>query len=112
METKCFEIRDDGTFMPVICIRPTPDNEEQRWLLRRDGYRGDSSESCIIYIKPQCRGVNYDPYDWNDRTNHTAHKYIQENWASLQDGSVIDVSFILGESAVPKKSEKHSTIGA
>ena len=35
MEVKCLEIRDDGTFIPVICVRPVPDNEAQRYLLRR-----------------------------------------------------------------------------
>lgn len=44
MEVKCLEIRDEGTFIPVICLRPVPENEGQRYLLRRDGYRGDDRE--------------------------------------------------------------------
>src|SRR5262249_38427507 len=63
MEIKCLELRDSMTFIPVICIRPVPENDAQRYLLRRDGYRGDSSEPCIIMIDAQCRGVAYDPYD-------------------------------------------------
>jgi hypothetical protein len=40
MEVKALEVRDAGTFCPVICIRPVPTNEGQRYLLRRDGYTG------------------------------------------------------------------------
>ena len=106
METKCFEVRDEGTFLAVICIRPVPTNEAQRWLVRRDGYRGTADEPCIIYIRPQCRGVSYDPYDWNDRTNQTAHNYITEHWHELHDGDVVDVQFILGEKPTAKKRER------
>ena len=41
-----------------------PENEAQRYLSRRDGYRGGDSERCIIMIDAQCRGVSYDPYHW------------------------------------------------
>lgn len=108
MEIKCLELRDENTFIPVICIRPVPENEEQRYLLRRDGYRGDPLERCIIMIDAQCRGVAYDCYDWtNDlRTKRTAHNYIAEHWFTLKDGDVVDVQFILGETAAPKVSER------
>lgn len=106
MEVKCLEIRDEGTFIPVICIRPVPENEGQRYLLRRDGYRGDPSERCIILIDAQCRGCSYDPYDWTgSRTKCIAHQYIQEKWHTLSDGDVVDVQFILGETPAPKVSE-------
>src|SRR6516165_9655205 len=106
MEIKCLEIRDDGTFIPVICIRPTPDNDAQRYLLRRDGYSGEANERCIIMIDVQCRGVAYDPYDWvgRGRTHKHAHLYIEKHWAALADGDVIDVEFILGETLTPKTS--------
>lgn len=107
MEIKCLEIRDANTFIPVICIRPTPDNEAQRYLLRRDGYRGDDTERCIIMIDAQCRGVAYDCYDWKDtRTKRTAHHYIADNWAYLKDGDIVDVEYIAGESKAPKISER------
>jgi hypothetical protein len=81
MEVKCLELRDRNNFVPVICIRPVADNEAQRYLLRRDGYRADESEHCIIMIDAQCRGVAYDPYDWpgNTRTKPNAHHYIEEH---------------------------------
>lgn len=108
MEVKCLEIRDSMTFIPVICLWPTPDNEAQRYLLRRDGYRGDITERCIIMIDAQCRGVAYDCYDWpgGSRTKQVAHNYIAENWHGLKDGDVIDVEFILGERPEKKISER------
>jgi len=62
----------------------------------------------VILIKPQCRGVAYDCYDWpaNPRTYRVAHDYIRHNWHTLEDGDVIDVEYILGETEVPKLSER------
>lgn len=106
MEVKCLELRDRGTFIPVICLRPVPENEGQRYLLCRDGYRGDNSEHCIIMIDAQCRGVSYDPYNWSDgRTKGFAHQHIEKHWHDLKDGDVIDVEFIRGETSKPKTSE-------
>lgn len=108
MEVKCLEIRDKGTFVPVICIKPLPDNDAQRYLLRRDGYSCDPSHDIVIMIDAQCRGVSCDPYHWprDIRTKPVAHQYIEHHWAELSDGDVIDVEFILGESAAPKASER------
>ncbi len=108
MQTKCLEIRDSMTFLPVICIRPVADNEEQRYLLRRDGYRADESETCIIMIDAQCRNCAYDPYDWTglSRTQRIAHDYIRKNWAMLADGDVVDVEHILNETQEKKISER------
>lgn len=106
MEVKCLEIRDSCTFIPVICIRPVADNDAQSYLLRRDGYRTDSSEACVIMIDAQCRGVAYDPYEWRGRTKKTAHDWIIENWSSVKDGDVIDVEYILKETHEKKTSER------
>jgi len=111
MEIKCLELRDAGTFIPVICIRPIADNEAQRYLLRRDGYRADELEPCVIMIDAQCRGVAYDPYDWpgGSRTKRVAHDYIRDHWGELADGDVVDVQFILGETSERKISERDTT---
>lgn len=108
MEVKCLEVRDAGTFCPVICIRPVAENDDQRYLLRRDGYHADEGERCVILIKNQCYGVAYDPYNWpdNPRTFRVAHIYIQDNWAKLKDGDVVCVEWILGERATAKLSER------
>jgi hypothetical protein len=108
MEIKVLELRDKGTFIPVICIRPLPDNEEQHYLLQRDGYSCSASDNIVIMIDAQCRGVSYDPYDWpgGTRTKHVAHAHIRSNWNRLRDGDVVDVEFILGESSAPKQSKR------
>ena len=108
MEIKCLELRDRNTFIPVICLRPVPENDQQRYLLRRDGYRGDATERCIIMIDAQCRGVAYDCYDWagDMRTKGNAHNWITEHWHELVDGDVVDVEYILGETKEPKISER------
>jgi hypothetical protein len=106
MEVKCLELRDKATFCPVICIRPVPENDAQRYLLRRDGYAAadDSSNTTIILIKNQCQGVSYDPYNWYDRTFRVAHSWIEEHWPELTDGDVIDVEYILFETTEKKRS--------
>jgi hypothetical protein len=107
MEVKCLEVRDSGTFIPVICIRPVADNEGQRYLLKRDGYCADINESCIIMISEQCHGVEYDPLNWSGaRTYKIAHDYICNYWDELEDGDVIDVEFILGITSTKKISER------
>lgn len=107
MIVKTLEIRDSATFMPVIAIKPIADNEGQRYLLRRDGYDAGPDEQCVILIKPQCDGVAYDPYHWiGARTMQVAHIYIAENWDTLHDGDVVDIQFILGETAMSKISER------
>ena len=107
MLVKTLEIRDEATFIPVICIHPVADNEAQHYLLRRDGYGAGPDEPCIIMIDAQCHGVAYDPYSWGggSRTKKVAHDYIRNNWPTLKDGDVIDVQFILGETEAPKASE-------
>jgi hypothetical protein len=62
MEVKCLEIRDANTFIPVICIRPVPANEEFAIIGRL-----------------------------NPRTHRVAHHYITEHWHELADGDVIEL---------------------
>ncbi len=114
MKTILLEIRDSMTFIPVMVMDTEPDNldvdgydgyEERRWLLRKAGYSEDS-ETIILMNLNDCRASN-DPYSWNNsRTMAVAHQYIEQNWAILRDGDVIDVEFILGEATVKKTSER------
>jgi hypothetical protein len=44
MEIKLLEVRDRGTFIPVLCVlMDEPANEAQRYYLRRCGYPLDGS---------------------------------------------------------------------
>lgn len=109
MEVKIFEVRDRMTFLPMMAARVTAANEGQRYLLRRAGYGLDDTPSLILLS--QMNGGNgqqtCDPYDWDCRTKGTAHEFIMRNWEDLNDGDVIDVEYILGETSTKKESERH-----
>ena len=49
-------------------------------------------------------------YHWprDTRTRPHAHAYIEQHWHELRDGDVIDIEFILGETAEPKLSERET----
>ena len=80
--------------------------EGQRYLLRRCGYPCDGRPNVILTkLCGEGKATN-DCYEWGDRTYATAHRYIIEHWDELRDGDVVDVSFILGETAAPKVSER------
>ena len=108
MKTKALEIRDKGTFIAVIAIQARGQDEVESWLLRRSGFGADSD--CVILVRMNCSGVDrnasYDPYAWGGRTYVVAHDYIAKHFDELNNGAVIDVEFILGETAEPKKSER------
>lgn len=111
MIAKTFEIRDKGTFIPVMAVKLKPDCEQDRYLLARAGY-GRSAEQQAEYVTlwridgglGKCTS---DHYEWggDTRTMPTAHEYIINNFDTLQSGEVIDVEFILGETHNKKISE-------
>lgn len=107
MITKTLEIRDRATFIPAFAMQMQPDNEGQRYLLRRAGYSCQPDDKIIILgmLNNPSRAA-YDPYDWNDRTMQTAHNYIAKNFDDLSNGDVVDVEFILDETDEPKESER------
>ena len=108
MKTKVLEIRDEGTFIPVLCIDMQPDNETQRWYMNeRCGYPCDGRPNIVMtYLGANGGPAWNDPYAWGGRTRPTAHHYILDHWDELSDGDVVDVSFILGETKAPKVSER------
>jgi hypothetical protein len=110
MEIKLLEVRDSGTFIPVLCVlMDEPANEAQRYLLRRCGYPLDGSIN-IAMTSLHANGEPFwnDPYGWRGlaRTMPAAHQYIYEHWPELADGDVVDVEFIQGETATRKVSER------
>lgn len=111
MTTKTFEVRDRGTFVPMMAIRLDPADERDRWLLARAGY-GRSPETqreyvILLNLTDGGRGT-YDPAGWETRarTFPIAHQYIIDNFDALGNGSVICVEHILGERESPKVSEQ------
>ncbi len=117
MITKALEIRDRGTFIPVIATLMTPavDDgryEQESYLLARSGYGRDPMEHPLIMLcRMDANGgsshqASYDAYGWGGaRTLTVAQQYILEHFEELHSGDVIDVEFILGESAEAKRSE-------
>ena len=111
MTSKTFEIRDRGTFIPVLAIRLDPADDRDRWLLARAGY-GTTPEAqgeyVILYNLVKVHEATYDAFGWQTtaRTLPTAHRYIIENFNDLPNGAVVCVEYILGERGEPKKSEQ------
>ncbi len=133
MNTKLLEIRDKGTFIPVLAVdmnsEPDPmveelardeadlgpslqDHAARTYLLRRCGYPCDGRPNIgITHLSADGKPFWNDPYGWGGRTYPVAHNFIIEHWAELRDGDVVDVQFILGETAAPKKSERVAPYG-
>lgn len=107
MKVKLLEIRDEGTFIPALCVDMNDENDDQRYLLRRCGYPCDGRPNiAITRLNADGSRCSNDPYYWGDRTWAVAHDYIIRRWDELHDGDVVDVSFILGETTEPKISER------
>jgi len=107
MEVKLFEVRDRGTFIPVIAIRLGSRNEAERYLLSRAGYgqEKDAQQEYVLYAGLEEYQMQYDPHEQTNRTRHVSHKYIGEHWEDLNSGDLIDVEWILGETNHKKQSE-------
>lgn len=103
MIVKALEIRDEGTTISMLAIRPIPNNPQQRAVLRHAGY-GDPEGYVILIGAHDCCG-SYNPHKQPSSTRLQAHLWIKEHFDELKDGDVVDVEFILGKSAAPKKSE-------
>lgn len=107
LETKTFEIRDRGTFIPVMATAMAAVQDQDAYLLSRAGYGTDYL--LVMLCKLDGQEISYTPESWRAkywRTLVEAHKYITKNWGILASGQVIDVEFILGETTDPKISER------
>lgn len=107
MTSKLFELRDKGTFVPVLCTLMESAHDQERWLLRRAGYGVGSNLVMMTGLANHPDKASYSPYDWAmDRTRHVAHQYITDHWEELETGAVVDVEYILHERETPKQSER------
>ena len=108
MEAKTFEVRDRGTFVPILAVKLVPGNEADRYLLSRAGYgptRAAQAEYVqVIRIDGGEGKSDCDPTNWS-RTLQVAHQFILQHWKALESGDVIDVEYILGETRSRKVSE-------
>ncbi len=112
MQAKTFEIRDKGTFIPMLAVKLDPGNEADRYLLARAGYGRRAIEQAGFVLLCKFNGgvAHHDPYWWKDGTRRAAHAYIVAEWSNLESGAVIDVEFILGNTTEPKKSERETAV--
>ncbi len=105
MRTKAVEIRDRNTFIPAIAILLDAASEPERYLLRRAGFSADGSH--VLLTKLVDGTSSHDPYRWpgDTRTMRIAHRWILDFFLELEDGMVVDVEWILGETSAPRESE-------
>ena len=116
MEVKALELRDEGTFIPILCVNMNPVAEDymvthgaQKYLLRRCGYPCDGTPNILMTrLDGDGSPASNDPYHWGGRTYPVAHDWIIDHWNELSDGDVVDVQFILGETTIKKRSERFS----
>lgn len=108
-----FEVRDRGTCMKVLALKPSGFTEADNWLWGQAGYSSKPETQAhyviAIDISDPPGIVQYDPYAWDNRTMRHAHAYIREHWDELQSGAVIDVQYIRGETTEPKPSDRMRT---
>ena len=107
---KLFEVRDQGTFMPVMALKMHAESAPESWLMARAGYGPDamSHQDYVLFapIDGSAIGeINYNWSKWDSRTRLQAHRFIEEHWDELKSGDVVDVEYILGKTAEPARSE-------
>ncbi len=104
IEVKRVEIRDSMTMIPAIAMKLTVGGDaDVDPLLARAGFRGEY----VLLIHLEGMRAQYDPFEWGSasRTMTEAHRWLCEAWDRHRDGGVVDVQYILGETAAPKQSE-------
>lgn len=109
MQAKMFEVRDRGTFIPIIAMRLKPTCEAERYLLTRGGFgileATQASYLLVCKMTDQQTGTT-DPFGHGiGRTLRDAHRHLEKHFDELETGSVICVEFLNGERAEPKTSE-------
>ncbi len=112
MICKTFEVRDRGTFIPVLAVKLEPCCEADRYLLARSGYgRTAEAQSCYVLVSKiygECCETATDPSCWSGGVRSTmtpAHEHIRKYFDTLESGAVVDVEFIAGLTPSPKQSE-------
>lgn len=107
MQVKVIEIRDSMTYFALLCVNMQPDNDAQRYHMRRVGYPCDGHPNIVVTkLSADNAKATNDYFAWGDRTMAVAHKHITEAWDALRDGDVVDVEYLLGETKQSKESER------
>lgn len=103
IDVKTVEIRDTATHIPAMATRFRGVN----YQFVRAGF-----EPHVYYVmltKLTTPESQDDPYKWSGcRTMRIAHCHLINHWDEIEDGSVLDVRFILGETDKPVESDRIS----
>jgi len=107
---KLFEVRDQGTFMPVMALKMHAESAPESWLMARAGYGHDPMSHLDYVLFAPIDGsvigeINYNWSKWATHTRLQAHRFIEEHWDELKSGDVIDIEYIMGKTAEPVESE-------
>ena len=112
MQIKLLEICDKATFIPAMAIKLEPRKFSTKhyqidsyYLRERCGYEC-KNDVVLMNLNDPWKHCAIDKFHWLDRTYMTAHSWIVTNWDIIENGDVIDVEFILGETAEKKVSER------
>jgi hypothetical protein len=105
MKTKIIEIRDRATCIPALVIRMEAGNEIQRYYFRCTGF-GNFADVILMRLSDQF--ATCDSYRWGSasRTMGCAHRWLNLHWDDIEEGGVLDIEYILGETQAPKQSER------
>lgn len=115
-EVKMFEVRDEGTTIVCIALKPDARHEAERWGWARSGYNTNPMEQRkYVLLGPLAGGEGKlvcDPFKHpgNARTLPQAHVHIIQNWDYLRSGDVIDVQYILHETPEAKLPERETPL--
>ncbi|HUV66447.1 MAG TPA: hypothetical protein VMW24_21335 [Sedimentisphaerales bacterium] len=110
MDIKLIELRDRGTFIPMVALKFNAHTRQELWLAARAGFGLTyiDQNNYVLFGRLDCEvGMKCDPYKWgNQRTYGDAHRWLLANWDEVQSGDVIDVEYIKGETETAKTSER------
>lgn len=109
METKIFEVRDRATMMAVMATHTTVGVREgtrEQKLIRRAGFGSGDGLVIVTPLTSAPYKSSYDGYHFGpSRTiGQELIDYIQDNWGALENGELIDVRVILGETTKAAES--------
>ncbi len=100
MESKFVEIRDAGTCVPALAIRIVGADD---WCARRAGF-GDMP--CVYLVMLATERAKYDPFSWDTFTMRDAHLWLVDHFDEHEDGAVLDVRFVRGDTSAPVQSDR------
>lgn len=98
IESKIFEIRDKGTYIPILAVLMESNDPAENYHLKRFSWSH-------IYVFKIANGEPVFKWEWEGRRISVIYPHITKHWYELQSGSVIDIQVLLGETTEPATSE-------